>query len=69
MSFCHTCSKNFGFFNKEFGCSKCHELNCKVCLLKGEDKKWICLKCSKNKVDQSTKSNEKKFEDFEKLLL
>lgn len=72
MSFCHTCSRNFGFFNKEFGCSKCHELNCKKCLLRGDDKGLICLKCSKKKIDQATKNDESsmtKFEDIEKLLL
>lgn len=72
MSNCSTCSKGFGFFNRELGCVKCNRVFCKKCLcydsLDDKNKKVkVCLRCFKIGDDSFSNRKEKSFK-IEELL-
>lgn len=76
MSNCGTCSKPFGFFNRELGCVKCNRVYCKKCLCyKLTDpqnlKKSlnVCLRCFKIANDSSLEpAADQTKPDIEELL-
>lgn len=67
MSFCSTCAKPFGFFNRESGCPLCKVLTCKKCLVKVKDVR-CCLRCSKMPPKEELEKNKKSVVDVENLL-
>ncbi|KAG5670525.1 hypothetical protein PVAND_000783 [Polypedilum vanderplanki] len=74
MSNCNTCSKPFGFFNRELGCVKCNRVFCKKCLcyklpdaLNPKKTILVCLRCFKLANDSSL-ANDKTKPKVEELL-
>jgi hypothetical protein len=75
MSNCGTCSKPFGFFNRELGCIKCNRVYCKKCLCykltDTENPKKpvnVCLRCFKISSDSSLMPADKSIKNVEELL-
>jgi hypothetical protein len=75
MANCGTCSKEFGFFNREVGCIKCNRVYCKKCLSHKiadpqNPKKTVnvCLRCFKIASDSSLAPADKTKAKVEELL-